>query len=201
MTFHNQGADFPDALMVDSLLRAYLQLIERHPDLFQPRTGDSQAVDRRKRLLRRALRQGWLIRKECEGRRVPDVPTSPGENRRVLPEPFHRVPDQQLAEPLKRRKTLFQGEPAEQMLSDRTRGVLQTSIDDLAAAGCGTGDRQFATELPMTSDHGTTNEAAAMPAVGRTSRAGHRALPGPSAGRLQGAGRGGSQSAIVLCGL
>ena len=165
MTFHNQGADFPDALMVDSLLRAYLQLIERHPDLFQPRTGDSQAVDRRKRLLRRALRQGWLIRKECEGRRVPDVPTSLGENRRVLPEPFHRVPDQQLAEPLKRRKALFQGEPAEQMLSDRTRGVLQTSIDDLAAAGCGTGDRQFATELPMTSDHGTTNEAAAMPAA------------------------------------
>lgn len=163
ITFHNQGANFPDALMVDSLLRAYLQRIERHSDLFQPRTGDSQAVDRRKRLRRRALRQGWLIRKECEGRRVPDVPTSPGENRRVLPEPFNRVPDQQLADPLKRRRTLFQGQPAEQMLSDRTRGVLQISIDDLVATGCRSGDRQPATELPMRPDHGTTNEAAVMP--------------------------------------
>ena len=151
--------------MVDSLLRAYLQLIESQPDLFQPRTGDSQPVDRRKRLRRRALRQGWLIRKECEGRRVPDVPTSPGENRRVLPEPFNRVPDQQLADPLKRRRTLFQCQPAEQLLSDRTRGALQISVDDLAGTRCWTGDRQPATELPMRPDHGATNEAAVMPAT------------------------------------
>jgi hypothetical protein len=165
ITFHNQGANFPDALMVDSLLRAYLQRIERHSDLFQPRTGDSQPVDRRKRLRRRALRQGWLIRKECEGHRVPDVPTSPGENRRVLPEPFNRVPDPQLADPLKRRRTLFRGQPAEQMLSDRTRGVLQISIDDLAATRCWIGDRQPATELPMSPDHGATNEAVVIPAT------------------------------------
>ncbi len=163
ITFHNQGANFPDALMVDSLLRAYLQLIERHPHLFQPRTVDPQAVHRRKRLRRRALRQGWLMRKECEGRRVPDMPTSPGENRWVLPAPFTRVPDEQLADPLSRPKTLFQGQPAEQMLSDRTRGVLQTSIDDLAATGCWSDDGQSATELPISPDHATTNEAAAMP--------------------------------------
>jgi len=134
-TFHNQGANYPDALLNDSLLRATLPLIEKHPDLFQQRNGDSQAVDRRKRLRRRALRQGWLIRKEYEGHPVPDLPTSPGENRWVLPAPFARIPDEQLADPRTRRRTLFQGQPAEQMLSDRARDVLETSIDDLSEIG------------------------------------------------------------------
>ncbi len=131
-TFHNQGANFPDPLFNDSLLRAYLQLIEEHPHLFQPQDGDPQPVERRKRLRRRALRQGWLMRKEYEGHPVPDLPTSRGENRWVLPVPFGRVPDEQLTDPQTRRRRLFQGQPAEQMLSDRARRVLETSIDDLA---------------------------------------------------------------------
>jgi hypothetical protein len=131
-TFHNQGANFPDPLFNDSLLRAYLQLIEQHPHLFQSSAGDSPALDRRKRLRRRPLRQGWLLRTEYEGHPVPDLPTSRGENRWVLPVPFARVPDEQLTDPHTRRRKLFQNQPAEQLLSDQTRRVLETSLADLA---------------------------------------------------------------------
>jgi hypothetical protein len=145
-TFHNQGANFPDPLFNDSLLRAYLQLIEQHPHLFQPPTGNSprrestppdsptgsRALERRQRLRRRALRQGWLMRQEYEGHPVPDLPTSRGENRWVLPVPFARVPDEQLTDPHTRRRKLFQNQPADQLLSDQTRRVLETSLADLA---------------------------------------------------------------------
>jgi hypothetical protein len=136
-TFHNQGANFPDPLFNDSLLRAYLQLIEDQPHLFDPQNADPPPgnlppVERRKRLRRRALRQGWLLRKEYEGHPVPDLPTSQGENRWVLPAPFARVPDEQLTDPQTRRRKLFDHRPAEQMLSDRARAVLETSLDDLA---------------------------------------------------------------------
>jgi hypothetical protein len=160
ITFHNQGANFPDALLNDSLLRADLQLVERHPDLFQRRNGDSQAVDRRKRLRRRGLRQGWLTRKEQEGLPVPDMPTSFGENRWVLPAPFTRIPDEQIADPRRRRKKLFQGQPAERILSDRTRGVLEASIDDLADTGYWPGDGRPTLETQLSPEHVTTeNEA------------------------------------------
>jgi hypothetical protein len=72
------------------------------------------------------------MRKEYEGHAVPDLPTSHGENRWVLPAPFARVPDEQLTDPQTRRRKLFDHRPAEQMLSDRARAVLETSLDDLA---------------------------------------------------------------------
>jgi hypothetical protein len=161
ITFHNQGANFPDAFLNDSLLRAILPLIEQHPDLFQRRNGDSRAVDHLKRLRRRALRQGWLIRKEYEGHPVPDLPTSPGENRWVLPAPFTRIPDEQLADPRTRRKTLFPDQPAEQLLPDRARDVLEKSIDDLADVGCQLGSSPSALESERNRETPTADEATA----------------------------------------
>ena len=117
--FHNRGANYPDALLLDEVLTAYARLIERRPDLFR---GDAA------RLRRRALRQAWLLRAHYRGHAVPDTPTSPGENARVLPPPFARVPEEQLTRPHSRTRQLF-AEPAP--LGDQARQVLAASLDDL----------------------------------------------------------------------
>ena len=89
ITFHHRGANYPDALLLDTLLKSYLGLIERHPELL---AGSGKEARSR----RRALRQGWLIRRFYEGHLVPDAPTSPGENNRVLPGHPPRVPEEQI---------------------------------------------------------------------------------------------------------
>src|SRR5262249_38778713 len=63
----------------------------------------------RKRIRRRALRQGlfyWHLYKDLA---VPDFPTSAGENARITPEPFRRVPEEQILVPAKRTRRLFTG--------------------------------------------------------------------------------------------
>ena len=98
--FHNRGANYPDALFLDSVLRRYLQLMEEEPELFQDNSGS--------RMRRRALRQAWLVRLQYTGHPVPDVPTSPGENARVMPDSFPRVSEEQLTQMFKRKKVLYE---------------------------------------------------------------------------------------------
>ncbi len=104
ITFHHRGANYPDALLLDSALKEFLRLLELYPALFE---GD----DRPARLRRRALRLAWLHRRRYEGHAVPDAPTSPGENMRILPPPFERVPEEQIFNPGKRQKRLYYGDP------------------------------------------------------------------------------------------
>ncbi len=122
--FHHRGANYPDALLLDAVLRRYLALIERDPDLFSAAT---LAACRR----RRALRHGCHLRRHYEGHLVPDVPTSPGENARVLRD-YPRVPEEQLLQPLRRRRQLFADEPLTALLGPRGKVVLAQSIADLA---------------------------------------------------------------------
>ena len=133
VTFHNQGANYPDALALDTLLATYLSCIAKHPELF----GDQDKVDnsrtaRNHRFRRRALRQACLVRKQYEGLRVPDEPTSPGENLRVLPAGMSHVPDEQLSQPSQRRRELYAGRPLESLLDDATTAVLRRSMKDLS---------------------------------------------------------------------
>jgi hypothetical protein len=107
VTFHHRGANYPDALLLEVLLRDYLGRIERTPGLLLDGEADSPEELRGKRLRRRALRQGWLLRKRYEGHPVPDLPTSPGENSRVLPASHPRVPEEQITQPGRRRRRLF----------------------------------------------------------------------------------------------
>ncbi len=118
-TFHNRGANYPDALAIDLWLRELVGLLDRHEEL------------RQDRLLRRALRQAWLIRKQLEGLPVPDHPTSPGENLRVLPPPFDRLPEEQLLRPEHRRLRLFADQPAEALLTPAMRQMLRDTLHDL----------------------------------------------------------------------
>jgi hypothetical protein len=132
--FHNLGANYPDALLLDALLKLYLTMIDEHAASFELLAEDNDAAARGKRRRRRALRQAWLIRKQYEGHRVPDAPTSPGENLQVLPQPFARVPDEQIARPEARRKQLYAGQPLEPLLTESAHRVLRQSIDDLSHA-------------------------------------------------------------------
>ncbi len=100
VTFHHRGANYPDALLLDAALKSLLGLAERNPALF---AGS--------RLRRRAIRQAVLVRLWYEGHPVPDHPTSPGENQRVLPPAFPRVPEEQFTDPSKRRRKLFDADP------------------------------------------------------------------------------------------
>lgn len=131
-TFHNQGSDYPDALLLDGLLKLYLRLIERYPGCFEDKGGRAQ--ERELRYRRRALRQGWLLRKLHEGLPVPDAPTSPGDNQRVLPAPWTHVPDEQLSQKARRRKWLFASDPTEHLAGTNARRVLEQSFADLGAA-------------------------------------------------------------------
>jgi hypothetical protein len=99
-----------------------LHIGERRPALFQ---GVGQ------RLRRQAVRQAVLLRCWYEGHPVPDHPTSPGENSRVLPPSFPRVPDEQIADPSRRRRKLYDGDPLLPRLGDFGSALLRESLHDL----------------------------------------------------------------------
>ena len=63
---------------------------------------------------------------------MPDAPTSPGENARVLPEPFVRVPQEQLDSPLRRERRLFAEKPLAAVLTPTTSTVFRLGLEDLA---------------------------------------------------------------------
>lgn len=123
ITFHHRGANYPDALLLDLVLKEYLEYATRQPTAFL--TPGEQQI----RLRRRALRQAFFLRRLYEGHPVPDAPTSPGENRRVLPPPHIRVPEEQILHPGKRRRRLYEGDPLE--LSTATQPILKRSLLDL----------------------------------------------------------------------
>jgi hypothetical protein len=129
VTFHNRGTNYPDALALDALLKALLVLIDRHEELFLSATQDPAILRRR----RRALRQACLVRRHYEGLAVPDAPTSPGENTRVLPEGYVRVPEEQIVQTTRRRKTLFAGDPLDERMTPAAGRVLAASLADLEA--------------------------------------------------------------------
>lgn len=131
IVFHHRGANYPDALLLDSVLNEYLGILDRRPDLFlDDWAGDSKARSSR-RIRRRALRQGWLLRRRYEGHAVPDQPTSPGENMRVLPPSHPRVPEEQITQPAHRGRVLFERDPLLPRLSGRTAELLRQSFFDL----------------------------------------------------------------------
>ncbi|HEX3316112.1 MAG TPA: hypothetical protein VHR72_14540, partial [Gemmataceae bacterium] len=121
--FHYRGSNYPDALFLDALLRRLLRQAETSPELL----ADADAG----RIRRRALRQGLLLRRRYEGHAVPDVPTSPGENVRVLPAPYARVAEEQIEHPGRRRRLLFAQEPTVDLVPAAMKEVVGQSFADL----------------------------------------------------------------------
>jgi hypothetical protein len=123
-TFHHRGANYPDALLLDAALKELLRLLELHHDLF-PGAGAAAC------LRQRALRLAWLHRRRYEEHPVPDAPTSPGENARVLPSPHVRVPDEQILNLGRRPRRLYHGDPLPGHVGTKGRGVLAQCGRDL----------------------------------------------------------------------
>src|SRR5207302_588124 len=113
------------------VLKDYLTRIDRHPDLFTGLPGDDDAARADKRRRRRALRQGYLLRRRYENHPVPDLPTSPGENTRALPPPYSRVPEEQVTQPNRRTKRLYADDPLSKHLAPNVETVLRQSFADL----------------------------------------------------------------------
>jgi hypothetical protein len=130
VTFHHRGANYPDALLLDAVLKAYLAASERRPDLFAPQGDDTEAQSTR-RLRRRALRQAFLLRRRYEEHPVPDLPTSPGENSRVLPPSHPRVPEEQILQLTRRTRRLYAGDPLPRHLGPHAAALLRAGFDDL----------------------------------------------------------------------
>jgi hypothetical protein len=131
VTFHQRGANYPDALLLHAVLRAYLDLARRRPDLFRAPPGTAEDGQPERRLRRRALRQAWLLRSWYEGLPVPDAPTSQGEALRVLPEPFVRVPEEQILQPTRRRRRLFADDPLAARRTGDVAELLTETLCDL----------------------------------------------------------------------
>jgi hypothetical protein len=128
--FHHRGANYPDALLLEALLRSLLKSAEQQPKFFQGLT--EEAVELRSTLLRRrALRQGWLLRRFYEGLLVPESPTSMGENVRILPLPHVRVPVEQIEDPTKRPRKLFHGNPLPLPNEGALGAIARQCIEDL----------------------------------------------------------------------
>ena len=128
ITFHHQGANYPDALLLDGLLRDVLALASVHSNLFKvDAQADPRSVaDARRR--RRALLLGWWMHRFLNGLPVPDEPTSPGENARILPPPHHRVSEEQLHKLGRRTRYLY----AESAIDWQVhRSLLQACLEEL----------------------------------------------------------------------
>jgi hypothetical protein len=121
-------------LLLDSVLNEFLAILERRPDLFLEAADEDKTLRRRNRIRRRALRQGWLLRRRYEEHAVPDLPTSPGENMRVLPSSHPRVPQEQITQPARRTRRLYADDPLLPRLRDRVALVLRQSLRDLEDA-------------------------------------------------------------------
>jgi hypothetical protein len=123
-TFHHRGANYPDALLLDAALRRYVQQLDGWGELALGDDADGYS-------LRRPLRQACVLRRHYEGHLVPDSPTSPGENARVLPSSHARVPEEQLAQTTRRHVRLYADEPVGGLFTEGTRRLLAKSVRDL----------------------------------------------------------------------
>jgi len=157
VTFHHRGANYPDALLLDAVFSAFPlhsglnaeKLDDEEGDTESVRTtkaqvrlhfgprlddaeGDTEAVRKTKRRWRRGLRQAWLIRRQYEGHLFPDLPTSPGENNRVLPPSHPRVPEEQIAQTGCRTRRLFEFGQWTSNPTKRALTTLRQSVTDLA---------------------------------------------------------------------
>lgn len=119
--FHHRGANYPDLLMLDAVLKELLALAARETDLLED-------LGRACVLRRLALRQGYCFRRRYEGHLVPDVPTSHGENMRVLPPSFHHVSEEQILDPSYRTRRLFEDDPIASHIPPSVRLWLHVGI-------------------------------------------------------------------------
>lgn len=95
--FHNQGANYPDAILIDGFVKLLL------PRSAEPATAEP-------------LMTACRLRRELEGLPVPDEPTSPGDLMRVRPGGDPGQLEKQIVDPAARQRRLFDADPLAPLL-------------------------------------------------------------------------------------
>ncbi len=114
--------------MLDAVLKELLALVKRQPELLLPADAKAEVEGRACVGRRLALKQGYFFRRRYEGHPVPDVPTSHGENMRVLPPSFRHVAEEQILEPESRTRRLFDDDPIDAHITPFVRVLLGTEL-------------------------------------------------------------------------
>jgi hypothetical protein len=133
--FHHRGANYPDALLLEAIVSRLWPLIDQVPTNFCSQAGDTPEAKHQKRLRRRGLRTAWLLMRQYRNHLVPDAPTSPGENARILPPSHPPIPDGQITNLAERRKQLFTNNEWIERVSPAARNAISESIADLQDEG------------------------------------------------------------------
>jgi hypothetical protein len=129
--FHHRGANYPDVLLLDALLKLQLEAAASRPERYASSDVDDPYLSATKRRRRRSLRLGILVRQFYEGLPVPSVPVSPGENKRILPAPHQRVPEEQILNPQTRTKRLFDNDPITPFVERMDKNIRNQLASDL----------------------------------------------------------------------
>jgi hypothetical protein len=129
--FHHRGANYPDLLMLDAVLKELLALAGRQWKLFPASDWDHRREGRLAELWMRGLRQAYFFRRRYEGHPVPEVPTSMGENTRVLPSSIPHLTEEAILDPTCRVRRLFADDLIAPQLTPHQRGLIRVSFDYL----------------------------------------------------------------------
>jgi hypothetical protein len=127
--FHHRGANYPDLLLLDAVLKELLEMAERQPELVLPWEWDPVRDGRSiwQRML--GLQHGYFFRRRYEGHPIPDVPTSVGENMRVLPSPIPHVSEEAILDPACRTRLLFADDPIDDFKKPGPQRVVRLTFE------------------------------------------------------------------------
>lgn len=156
ITFHHQGANYPDALLLNALLHDLLLLAKVEPQVLASAANADKVQRAKTRRRRRALLLGWWMHRLIERLPVPDEPTSPGENARVLPLPHRRVPEEQLQQRGRRTSKLFADQPIDWQAH---RALLESCVTELVGPEM---LQELGTALYLDRPFGSTKPPAAL---------------------------------------
>jgi len=129
--FHQRGANYPDAILINGLLQGILKCAQEHPSVFLNECGDRPEDLQRKLRRRFGISAGWLLFERYRGHPVPDIPISIGENARIyrysrVPE----IPEEQMADPAARRRRLFEEDWRTRFQIDQVRRQCALDFND-----------------------------------------------------------------------
>ena len=129
--FHHQGANYPDALLLDAVLHEYLLHLERRPDLFAASDEDreplrsGESADVGVLCVKAGCCGGATKAMRCPMRRLRPARTIAFYRRAI------RVPEEQIAQPARCWRRLFADHSLRDHLKGHVAELLRQSLRDL----------------------------------------------------------------------
>ncbi len=132
VTFHHQGANYPDILLLDMVLRAFLQQVEERPWLFEGSAADDSGGDRQKRLRRRSAAAGVDVAQAVRGASCSRCSDFARRKRPYSARALRARAGRTGRQPLEASKDAFRWRPPAPASDGRRRTSTCASIADLA---------------------------------------------------------------------